>query len=503
MANFTLEVTHPSSSDTAVQRHLRQYPGIPYNVRLGVIGGLYPFTFVLLQAPSGMTIDQHTGEITWSNPITSGSPFTIQVEVTDFELTVVTVSWSLTVTTANFLFLDAVNGNNANAGTLASPKQTINGFYLSSSGNSTYAGYFVYFRAGTYLFTGVPESGGGTPRPGLQITMGTNKPTVWLAYPGDAMPVIDFDYDGGAGSGPRFVQIDDPYVDGFRFTNSINHFFRGLSSYGVFRRCVFDALGPGADGSNSSALMGVFTNSQSVFNDNVLIQDCTFENIDTACAMKIYSLRRLLVEDCLIRNLFGTPTEGIALKGGTIPRPTVRHNTLHNVVIKAIGGNMHTVQDAEICFNLLRDNGSTKDLDLNEDGAIVTSTYIYRNTIVGRVLVQHVNSVAGPFLFANNVIVNEQSGTPPGSHIEHNDVTDPTRVIISASPNGNLVGNAADGIVDADGNLQGAYLAFFGTKGYQVDLGEDAAGERTPERGSATFAGAAPRMDTGLYPSTP
>jgi len=43
----------------------KAYPGIEYNYRLGVRGGEYPYTFSIVTAPSGMTIESHTGTITW------------------------------------------------------------------------------------------------------------------------------------------------------------------------------------------------------------------------------------------------------------------------------------------------------------------------------------------------------------------------------------------------------------------------------------------------------
>src|SRR5687768_828694 len=72
-ANYSLELvspraagTTPSSGSDAISaqnRIFRAYPGIAYNIRAVVVGGAYPFTFTLGNAPAGMTIDAATGEV--------------------------------------------------------------------------------------------------------------------------------------------------------------------------------------------------------------------------------------------------------------------------------------------------------------------------------------------------------------------------------------------------------------------------------------------------------
>ena len=71
-ANYLLEIIQPQeglSTNGCVggtlpcNRFYRAYPGLEYNVRMGVIGGDYPYVYSLITAPSGMTIDAGTGEI--------------------------------------------------------------------------------------------------------------------------------------------------------------------------------------------------------------------------------------------------------------------------------------------------------------------------------------------------------------------------------------------------------------------------------------------------------
>ena len=78
-----------------------------------------------------------------------------------------------------------------------------------------------------------------------------------------------------------------------------------------------------------------------------------------------------------------------------------------------------------------------------------------------------VSATSGPHLLRHNVIVNEDAGTPSGSHVYYDSGSDDTRVTLDE----NLAGHAADGIVDSEGNLQGAYLVWLGSRGHQ--LGSD------------------------------
>ncbi|MFZ5469125.1 MAG: hypothetical protein ACOZIN_06750 [Myxococcota bacterium] len=490
--NFPFEIVHPHTGDTAVVRHTKAYPGLEYYLEPVAIGGDWPWTAALTNAPAGMTvaseIDPLTGMpkivIRWPNPTTAGSPHNVTLQMWDSDTDGAgpndiretdTVSWTVTVTTDGFLFLDAVNGNDSNPGTPASPKRTINGFFLGSNGDSTYADYFVYFRAGTYTWVGVPASGSGLPRPGQQITIGTNKPTVWLAYPGDAMPVVDYGYNEGAGSAPVFVQMDDPYIDGLHFTNSINHFFRGFSPYARVLRSKFSNLGPGADGFNSSGIMSVNTGCTPAVYPNITgcheygaITTSEFTDFENASAIKIYSLKYFAFQLNKVHNFFGTEVEGIALKGGVMYHMDVTGNHVYGVVDRAMNGNWQDIHKGDFRFNRFHDNGGPRSWFVNQGGS-ATEIWMYRNTILGRVQVANVDEVTdGPFTFSNNVFVNEFSGTPAGSHIEHNNVTQPGRVIISASPNGNLACFGADACTDADGNLVGTYTQYLGQKGFEV-----------------------------------
>ena len=73
-APYPLEITAPRANLPSTHRMVRAYPGLLFNIRAAVVGGMYPFTYSLNNAPSGMTINSQTGEMNWPNPTSNASP---------------------------------------------------------------------------------------------------------------------------------------------------------------------------------------------------------------------------------------------------------------------------------------------------------------------------------------------------------------------------------------------------------------------------------------------
>ena len=209
-ANFPLEIIQPVSGLNTANRFYKAYPGLLYEVNVAVIGGAYPFTYSLTTAPIGMTID-NTGTISWTNPTTSGSPHSITVRVLDSEGTSATVTWTITVTTTGFYFIDSVNGRtvaNGGTGTIGNPWKVNRDWYLNNKNDSTYSGGFLYYRTGTYYADHLD-----TVEDGWRIPFRNVKPLVWLAYPGDH-PVFDL---SRAHIAPYGGAQSNFYVDGIEF----------------------------------------------------------------------------------------------------------------------------------------------------------------------------------------------------------------------------------------------------------------------------------------------
>jgi hypothetical protein len=413
------------------------------------------------------------GIVVWSNPSVSGSPHRVSLTVVDSEGSTSNVSWTITVTTNGFRFIDAVNGRSVaqgGTGTIGNPWRSMRDWYggddYASKASNTYENQFLYWRAGVYFIDAYVEDKSATS-PG-RMPVSAQKPVVWLAYPGET-PIIDHGYNGAADSGPFIIFYggtggsSNVYIDGLEFTNMK---YKGIEvdpggNNQVLRRLNMNGLRLGADGSNAAFIMT--TTGQN--SDNMIIQDSTFYDLNLgtgAAGLKIYAKNKILIEDNTLHTFTGgTNSEGIALKGHTV-RATVRGNTIYDIPNKAIGGNMHPLQDAEIIFNRIY-NVPGVALDINQDG-LAGPTYIYRNTILGRVQVRNTDSSDGPFVFERNVIVNGDSGTPAGSHIFYSGVTDNTRIV----QRDNLSGYYSANIVDSSGNLTEAFSQHVGVYGYQM-----------------------------------
>lgn len=264
----TMEIIAPRAGLSTASRYYKAYPGLLYRVPVAVLYGAWPFKYELTTAPEGMTIgsvlgDDDYGIINWANPTTSGSPHSVTVKVTDQEGTEVTVSWTITVTTSGFIFVDAVNGHASAAnggspagdGTIENPFLTMNDWYAGSTGgtgsgtknNTTYREYFVYYREGTYeTGTMFSESGDWGQR---VPCVGNNKPKVHMAYPGESVTMdvaaaeLIFYGDNGMGvwfQGMKPINIGE---------ESQYHWFSwdaGMDNIVIFENTLPDAVGVGS-----------------------------------------------------------------------------------------------------------------------------------------------------------------------------------------------------------------------------------------------------------------
>ncbi|MFZ5471678.1 MAG: right-handed parallel beta-helix repeat-containing protein, partial [Myxococcota bacterium] len=426
-ANYPLEITQPQPNLSTVNRFYKAYPGLMYRVRLAVIGGLYPYRFSLGTAPAGMEIDPNDGTITWANPTESGSPHQVQATVLDSEGSSQSVSWTITVTTQGFRFVDAINGRTVaegGTGTFANPWKTIVDWYegnvYESKRAQSYVNEFLYWREGVYSLANVyTEDGTPGQDPGRLPVLSAYKPVVWLAYPGEK-PIVDHGYTGALDTGPFIIfyaSSANVYVDGLEFRNMK---CKGIElapdgNNQVFANLDMHDMHYGEDGKNCAFIMTGSGGGGATPSDHMVIQSSTFHHMNLASAgamIKIYSKNKLLIEDNTLHTVTGTTdSEGIALKGGTMTRVTVRHNVVHDVPRKSIGGNMHTLVDSELLYNCIYD-AANEGLDINQDG-LATNLYIYRNTVLGRVQVRNTDSADGPFRFYNNIFVNDDPGTPP------------------------------------------------------------------------------------------
>ncbi|MEF3692520.1 MAG: Ig domain-containing protein [Candidatus Moraniibacteriota bacterium] len=482
-ANYPLEIIQPRAGLDITNRFYKAYPGLEYNVRMAVIGGLYPYIYSLTTAPSGMTINSRTGEISWLNPIINASPYNVTAQVIDSESNIQTVSWTITVTNSGFLFVDAVNGKSiAEGGTgkednpWKSMKDIYGGDDYASKSISYHPGEFVYWKTGTYYLDAYIEDGTWVP------FVGNYKPMVWLAYPGEN-PELDFKKEPYS---IAFYSNGDNriYIDGLTIKNMTSYGIQNNQTGTVYRRMTLYDLGP-TDGFNNQSFFRLW--AQGPQQNYIVIQDNMLHTLNHGAAIKVYSTTKMLIENNIIYDIIDTTgsgaIEGIALKQDVI-RPTVRGNYIYNVPNHPIGGNMNSQAVSggqyEILYNYIK-NISGNSIELNQNSN-VGSVDIYRNTLEGPInFYNTTDSADGPFNIGENIIIHNS-----GSAVDTSEVLDMSRVVILD----NLTGTMTDSI-ELEGVLQESYMEYIGSRGWQLSDG------LTPMELSGSTIGA-PNSPTGL-----
>jgi hypothetical protein len=226
-----LTIIAPYASASSANRYNKQYPGsgFVYNVPIVASGGAFPYVYAIGGAPSGMTTgatygSANYGRIVWSNPV--AGTYSLTVTVTDQARATASVSWTLTVSTSGWIFVDAVNGhpssNNGGTGTgtLANPFQTMADWYNGTSGtgagtrfDSTYINSGVIYMSGTYLM----DACWVDASPLGQVEM-NNKPKVHLCFAGAS---VNWDpHNAGSNAASfSFGSVSNVYIGGINFAD--------------------------------------------------------------------------------------------------------------------------------------------------------------------------------------------------------------------------------------------------------------------------------------------
>ena len=473
-SNYTLEITQPQSGLTERSRYYKAYPGIKYEIPVGVFGGAYPFTYELTTAPSGMTIDSDTGIITWSNPTTSGSPHSVAVQVTDTESSTDSVNWTITVTTSGFVFLDD-STDPSEDGTIDHPFDSLEDIWGSDGSTTTYDDFFLYFRAGTYGIEGGQRANSGTQQYRVNLLI-TRHPHVWMAYPNET---VVLDHDLAPGSNGLYISLEhggtDAWFSGIKFQDMRNHAIRGGGRMVYYNNTFYNG-GPGADGQNSSFLMFPGT-SYATSETYGFIRDNTFDTASTYWAfIKSYSTYKAVFEGNIFKNPNTNNNEGLALKAYD-QYVDVRGNTFDgDFKSGSIGGDHNGLRHCEIRFNKVI-NATTIFINQPRLGAFPINCamlggvmYVYRNTFEGNVILRNNTQSRAPIYFDNNVVINENSSIddPNGSGVTAYNSANNTYFNAGSGGTSTLYGSIHGGIIDANGNLSDSYSSFIGTHGYQI-----------------------------------
>jgi hypothetical protein len=496
----TLEIINIKASGTGSpaissdHRIFKAYPGITYSIPVGAIGGKYPYTYSLSNAPSGMAIDSKKGIITWTNPQATANNITVRV--TDQDSDYVEATWSITVGTSGFLFVDA-STDASGTGTISDPYDTIQDILdLGSSAEHS----IVYVRAGTYNIPVHNETGDSHAVGACNLAgNGTIRANKWIGYPGET---VEFAFSQSNASNAHYIGsygqenpihslwfenilLRDSWRWGLLIANS-NY----ITVYNMrFYNNDFDTV------SGNSGAVGFYPSTPRY---NSYIGHSTFDNAtDAAFIGSIYETNKLLIEF----NTFGTRYNAgadVAIKGST-NYTTVRANIFNGTSTQyAIGssssGNFAGCNYNEIVFNYLKTRGGDFNTNTNQG-----ATWVERNTVAGASgwgfrATDYPDACAGPFVFEDNVFeVDSGTVTSQGSFSTEDYYLCTTQTNNSA---------ATSGLIDADGKLLAS--TYVGTRGWQFADGttplEAALGI---SGGSRIHTGATMRVGSGstrIYP---
>lgn len=443
----SLEIIAPRAGLNTSNRYYKAYPGLEFSVPIAAIGGRYPNTYSLTSGPSGMSVDASSGILVWPNPVTSGSPHSVTVQVTDALGATASVTWTITVTTTGFIFVQA-GAANGGSGTLASPFNSIDDWYVNKT-DTTYSGQFIYYRSGTYNTNAAPIEDG------WRLAMPSHKPTVWLAYPGES-PIIDVT---GSHIAP-YPSISNWYLEGLTIRNMDTDFGVRIDSGGdhmVFYRNTFEDMPVGAGGIGTNA-SGVMISNGGSKSNYVCFVNNTFQDFVGGGAYGIlgYYADKVLVQGNTFTNLTDSSTKAIGPKMNN-EYWFIRDNRIN------LGGSgdgiwidtYSTTGNIEVSYNLSRSSGNA--FWLGQETGGYGNVESYRNTYVGLVDVD--NLTANTTSFEADIVINASGSA---DHIDRSGAGG------TLSKTNILSGTSADGILDANGNLQGSYrTTYLGTRGYE------------------------------------
>jgi hypothetical protein len=367
----------------------KAYPGIAYEWRPGIKGGVFPYTFTLAAGPSGMTVDSRKGIIRWTPPATQSTGNAVQVRVVDQAGATINVGYSIDVTTSGFCFV-ASDGNDGHAGTIDQPWLT-----LAKAQAAAGASDIVYVRAGTYTASALDMQGSTVSR--------------WVAYPGES---VVWDCAGSTIG----VHKDSCAFVGLEIHNSGIHMFSldGTVRSVIWRKNVMHAISAGSSKENPAFIFGMDGTARPIQGtiqyDKFLVQENTFYDITSstnhAASVTCYNVKNLLYEN---NEAYQIASRGVSDKDDGYYN-TIRANVLHDCGTGVGLYSQYTQGQIEVCYNLIYNCPSG--ITVGSQPGYIQNVFIHHNTIVGGDIDFGVitdSSACTNFNIYNNIIVNEST----------------------------------------------------------------------------------------------
>jgi len=494
-------IVHPRpDTETNSWERCRMAPNVgQWRIPISIYGGSWPFKYAITSngGATGLSIGQTYGTtdygvLSWTNPVIGTYSITVQVTTQDYGRLggsadpsgQYNISFTLSVydknDTTRFVWLDSVNGNDANTGSYAAPIKTISKFASMST-----AGMQAHFRQGTYTIAGILDL--------------TSRAKVFVGYVGETATL---DYTSPSVNANQYVDAHGPgcYFGNIFCTGSPSDLVAASNSNDYYmlrntgdRFAAFENTFDSFDGhlavpSNFSNWGGISMFSNALMHNYVAAVNNKFQNftrMNSAGGMIWYSARYGCVEGNTVNGFNGTgstgSTHGIIMKG-RCSYVTMRNNQSptsqtdityapFNQYNGTDGGGGNNPDQNELCWSFVTqappgNNGAQGSAMIIGAGAYAASTcWEYRNTVVGA------NFCDGPAVctvyITNNVLCSEHGIANDRDHYAGN--------VLNEIISGNLVdtyANRASVVDPATGYVLTAYLGAHGitrgTVGHQV-----------------------------------
>lgn len=427
-SNITKMIIHPrpdaETNPWAISRHC--YPGLIRRIPVEVIGFAPPLHYTV-DGPDWMyfaenfyTYDEATntyvdgddvGMLVFDAPPAGSYEYTITVRGQG-EGDLLETTNEIVVSTVGTGFV-ATTGNDANAGTLASPKRNIEAFCTGE-----FANYQICVMAGTY-------------RPLQTVNFsGANNPKVIYNYNNDVV-IFDARGDDEEETGGLILADsgDDISVSGITFDQSMafgtpRHLYFTTNFTGARQtiyNCKFQNFAMGAGAGDNPAPITIY--DAGVYRSHWVMRNLTFENISTetstAAMGSFYN-----VENMVIRNIKFlaeiNADKGVYIKGRgkniwITEVESIEDNLYAGAVTLRLAGNsdMIEITNCRLKGDAFNDQMQLRWQQSNADASTVSRVYIQRCNINGRV--GYGGSSSGfnsQILLTKNIVVSNTDATP-------------------------------------------------------------------------------------------